>query len=133
MEFWQYQRKACKTFKEHKILNPAQAELLDWCMGLAGEAGEVCELVKHNIFHEEQPDKMKLTMELGDVLWYISAIAQSQDIPLGACAALNIVKLEHRHGGKYSHDTSRDRHTSEKRLEDMDIYRTIKNDIEGEE
>jgi len=52
LEFGSYQRAASGTFKVHEVLTPEQAELLDWSMGLAGETGEVCELVTHLVSDE---------------------------------------------------------------------------------
>ena len=65
---------------------------------LAGEAGEVCEkLGKHirdNIPREEV--KIQLTDELGDVLWYINALAVEFGIDLDHVATRNIDKLKSR-------------------------------------
>ena len=130
MNFDKYQLAASGTFKEHIALTPGKAELLDWSMGLAGETGEVCELVKHVVFHNEPADKMKLAKELGDVLWYVSAIAKSQDIELSACAVLNIAKLAHRYENGYAHGASKERHDKETRFEDTSIYQGLKLIIE---
>lgn len=65
---------------------------------LAGETGEVCEkLGKHirdNIPREEV--KIKLIDELGDVLWYINALAVEFGIDLDHVATRNIDKLKSR-------------------------------------
>lgn len=132
MDFEGYQTLAAGTFKEHRTLTPDEAELLDWSMGLPGETGEVCELIKHHIFHNEPLNKMKVAKELGDVQWYIAAIAKSLGISMQDVAELNLAKLAHRHRGKYSHKTSADRHGQEERFEDTDIYKTLKFRITGE-
>lgn len=124
-DFNRYQEAATKTFKEHQPLNPHQARLLDWTVGLSGEVGEVSELVKHYVFHKEQTNPIELAKEIGDVLWYLSAICATTGIPLEACADLNIAKLQHRHGGNYSHSTSAGRHEQEAKFTDTDIYKTI--------
>jgi len=132
LEFEGYQRAASGTFKVHEMLTPEQAELLDWSMGLAGETGEVCELIKHHVFHKEPLDRMKVAKELGDVLWYISAVAKSLGISLDVIAELNLSKLAHRHLGKYSHTNSADRHGKENRFETTEHYLALRSVIEGD-
>jgi len=75
---------------------------------------------------------MKVAKELGDVLWYVSAIAKSLDIPLSAIAELNIAKLSHRHSGVYTHSTSADRHAREDRFEDTVHFLALRNIIMGD-
>jgi NTP pyrophosphatase (non-canonical NTP hydrolase) len=131
MEFKNYQEGTTKTFKPHRELTTKEAEILDWAIGLPGEVGEVSELIKHNIFHNEPIDKMKLAKEIGDVLWYVAALCKSYDIPMDACAALNLAKLEHRHGGSFSFANSADRHAREEKFEETNIYKELKSAILG--
>jgi len=71
-------------------------------LGLAGEAGEVANIVKKiqrdhgGVINEEIRTKLK--DELGDVLWYISACADELGISLDEIAAFNVNKLAKRHG-----------------------------------
>lgn len=128
--FNEYQYEASRTFKPTKELTSEQVRLLDWSTGLGGEAGEVLDLVKHAVFHNETFDKMALAKELGDVLWYVSAIATTCDIDLGDVAALNRAKLDHRYlSGKYSEEESANRHSQENRFEDTAIYKCLKSRI----
>lgn len=125
--FNDYQYEASKTFKPTKQLMPEQVRLLDWATGLGGESGEVLDIVKHGIFHGEEFNKMELAKELGDVLWYVSAIATTCDIDLGDVAALNRAKLNHRYiSGKYSESESANRHKQENAFEDTAIYKCLK-------
>lgn len=127
-----YQKQAVKTFKPHTPLNAHQARLLNWALGLSGETGEVVELIKHNVFSDEPLDKMKLAKELGDILWYVSAMAETNDIKLSAIAELNANKLAHRYGGDtYSDSACRDRHEAETRFEDTFIYKCMEAKILG--
>jgi len=69
-------------------------------LGLAGETGEVCEKVK-KIFRDKQgifskTDREELVKELGDVLWYITAIAFEIGSNLTQVAEGNIRKLSSR-------------------------------------
>lgn len=42
--------------------------------GLAGEAGEVLDALKKGVFHQHGIDKVSLTKEIGDLMWYLSGI-----------------------------------------------------------
>lgn len=51
-------------------------------LGIAGETGEVCDLVKKHIGHGHPLDKSKLVKELGDLLWYaVVGIAKEGALP----------------------------------------------------
>ena len=69
-------------------------------LGLAGEAGEVCEKIKkimrdHNgLPNKEQ--KQEIAKELGDVLWYVAALATELNSHLSCIADSNIQKLQSR-------------------------------------
>ena len=124
--FNQYQKESTDVFKPIKPLQPQQIRLLDWAMGLGGEAGEVLDLLKHIICHQDtQLDKMELAKELGDVLWYVSAIATTCEIDLADVAALNRAKLLHRYQGAYSVEASANRHDAERALKDTPLYRCL--------
>lgn len=125
--FNEYQQESCSTFKPAAELTPEQVHLLDWAMGLGGESGEVLDLLKHAICHKDSElDKMELAKELGDVLWYVSAIATTCKIDLADIAALNRAKLQHRYGQKYSVENSANRHEKEVALKDTSIYKCLK-------
>ena len=131
--FNEYQKESTDVFKPIKPLTPTQTRLLDWCMGLGGEAGEVLDLMKHVICHKDtQLDKMELAKELGDVLWYVSAIATTCEIDLADVAALNRAKLTHRYKGAYSVEASANRHEAEKALKDTPLYRCLASRINGD-
>lgn len=90
MTFKQYQDLARVTAiypKEQMIVYPA--------LGLAGEAGEVAEKVKKWI-RDGKLDREAIEKELGDVLWYIAAIAGDLDLDMDHVAEMNIQKLADR-------------------------------------
>lgn len=69
-------------------------------LGLAGEAGEVCEKIK-KIYRDKKgvvttEDKKELAKELGDVLWYVAALASELDLCLSEIAEVNLEKLQSR-------------------------------------
>lgn len=125
--FNEYQAESSGIFKPVKQLTPQNVRLLDWAMGLGGESGEVLDLLKHAIFHKDtELDKMELAKELGDVLWYVSAIATTTGIDMADVAALNRAKLTHRyHGGGYNVNMSANRHEREAQLKDTPWYRCL--------
>jgi NTP pyrophosphatase (non-canonical NTP hydrolase) len=100
-----YQRAACRTAP-----GPHDEKALAiYALGLAGEAGEVVELVKKHLGHGHQLDKDKLTRELGDVAWYLAVLAMSQGINLSEIAARNLAKLRERYPAGFSHEASQQR------------------------
>ena len=72
---------------------------------------------------------MKIAKEIGDVLWYLSALSESLGLNLSDEAELNLSKLEHRHGAKYGHASSADRHDREEKFEDTIIFQEIRDRI----
>lgn len=71
--------------------------LLYGSLGLAGEAGEVIEIVKKGIFHEKGIDKTHIKKELGDVLWYVALICDACRFNLDDVLEENISKLKKRY------------------------------------
>lgn len=97
MNFKDYQSEASQT-----ALYPNRLKNLEYpTLGLAGEAGEVANIVKKiqrdlgGQITEEVRGKLK--DELGDVLWYISACADELGLTLTEIAEFNVDKLAKRH------------------------------------
>jgi NTP pyrophosphatase (non-canonical NTP hydrolase) len=66
-------------------------------MGLAGEAGEVVDLLKKVHGHGKHLDKDALKKELGDVLWYAANLASLHGLALSEVAQTNVEKLRARY------------------------------------
>lgn len=66
-------------------------------IGVAGEAGEIAELAKKQIFHEHGIDREMWKKEIGDVLWYLAACCTKLGLTLEECMAHNIDKLKARY------------------------------------
>lgn len=97
MNFDEYQDAASVT-----ALYPNRLNNLEYpTLGLAGEAGEVANIVKkiQRDYGGEITDEIrkKLKDELGDVLWYISACADELGLSLEEIADFNVEKLAQRH------------------------------------
>lgn len=91
LDFNKYQELAKTT-----AIYRAEAKIMYPALGLAGEVGEVCEKVKKHIRDGRELDKEDLKKELGDVLWYLSALASDLDISLNDVAVTNYLKLKSR-------------------------------------
>lgn len=107
MNLKEYQEKARDTrFEETKGLRTGYSAL-----GLTGEAGEVADKVKKIIRGDFSLDnfdtqeemlealeahKQEIVKELGDVLWYVAAVADDLDTSLDLVAAANLEKLASR-------------------------------------
>ena len=63
------------------------------CLGLAGEVGELNDMIKKWVFHEKELDETHLKKELGDVMWYVAMMCQSMGWELDDVLQLNIDKL----------------------------------------
>ncbi len=69
-------------------------------LGLCGESGEIAEKIKkvirdnNGIISDET--KQLLVKELGDVLWYVSAISNELGVDLNTVAEVNVAKLSNR-------------------------------------
>jgi NTP pyrophosphatase (non-canonical NTP hydrolase) len=71
--------------------------ILDACLGLSGEVGELTDMVKKWIFHEAEIDMVHLKKELGDVCWYIAMFCESCGWDLDDVLQTNVDKLKARY------------------------------------
>lgn len=93
--------------------SPGSMRLASYALGVAGEAGEVAELVKKHIGHGHDLDRDKMLKELGDVLWYVTGLATLMGFTLAEVAQANIEKLLKRYPDGFSNEASRGRAPSE--------------------
>ena len=78
-------------------------------VGLAGEVGEVCEVLKKHVRDGNPIDKKNLTKELGDVLYYLTRIATAYGIEPQALMDANVEKINGRHERGTLHGSGNDR------------------------
>jgi len=105
-QFNQYQEEARRTLNTEI---DAQYILANLGMGLAGEAGEVCDYLKKVVFHGHPLDPKKVSEELGDVLWYLANVAEAAGLSLGDIAEQNIAKLRERYPNGFEQIRSQQR------------------------
>jgi len=93
MTFVEYQKQSRETaiypHKDNNLTYPV--------LGLAGEAGEICNKVKKIMRDNDgvMPSELydDLANELGDVLWYVAAVASELNLDLDTIAINNIKRL----------------------------------------
>ena len=70
------------------------------CLGMAGETGEVIEIIKKVVRDKESVvdsgDLHNLRLEIGDVLWYMTRLLNELGLTLDEVIAANVEKLTHR-------------------------------------
>ena len=89
MTFNEYQEFARST-----VMYPEDVKVVYPTLGLCGEAGEVAEKIKKHM--RDGRSLVGVGLELGDVLWYISALADDLGITLEEIAQANVDKLASR-------------------------------------
>ena len=81
---------------EKKILTEGQERLVENTLGLVGEAGEVAEKIKKLIRDSSRFQNEEIMKELGDVVFYATALANIYGRGLQEVLELNIQKLDDR-------------------------------------
>ncbi len=92
-----------EEYRQHvlRTLNPAadytkESRLTLAALGLAGESGEVVDLIKKHLFHGKPLDRDKIILELGDVRWYLESFAWVLGVGMEEIEERNIAKLKAR-------------------------------------
>lgn len=104
----EYQALAMRT--SNKDLSP-DYHLLNGALGLAGESGEIADLVKKNWMQGHELDVEHVAKELGDVCWYIAETATAIGCDLETIMKMNIEKLKKRYPDGF--DSERSQHRAE--------------------
>lgn len=105
ISFGEFQKQVSRTL-------PSLTEtegLVMGAMGLCGESGEASEIIKKFVFHEHDLDRVKLKNELGDILWYLAAMATVLGVSLEDIASQNIEKLKARYPDGWDPERSKNR------------------------
>ena len=102
----EYQKLAMTTLNK-KLSN--EQTLLNGCMGLCGESGEVIDLLKKHLSQGHDLNREKMIEEIGDVAWYIAEIAYALNVDLETVFTKNIEKLNKRYPEGFSVERSLNR------------------------
>lgn len=105
-----YQRQAGKTARQHYSFDDGRhSRIAVASMGLAGETGELIDMLKKWIGHGHELNLSEVEKELGDIIWYVSEIATTLDLHLSDITSKNLDKLAARYPEGFSEERSRNR------------------------
>lgn len=100
MNLEEYGEKALTTLSTNYAYGNVDAQMMGQVLGLAGESGEILEKFKKILRDKAgvvtEEDKSEIIKELGDVLWYVNAVAHLLGSDLDHVATANIEKLASR-------------------------------------
>lgn len=101
MGYSYYDTESSKPFNysewvENKIVTEGTERLMENTLGLMGEAGEVAEKIKKMIRDDTRFTPYEIVKELGDVVFYATALANYYGSSLNEMLMLNIDKLDSR-------------------------------------
>ena len=94
MNFQDYQEISGRTAADPETHGMSVAA---YAMGLAGEAGELVDLLKKDLFQGQPATFHEIESEAGDVLWYLANLCRVNGIDLQRVAENNLVKLQKRY------------------------------------
>lgn len=92
LNFVEYAQFVQKCFSENDT-GSFKLNLINCCMGLSGESGELTDAVKKMIFHGKQTNISTLVSEAGDQLFYLTAFILLLEVPLSDIIKANKAKL----------------------------------------
>jgi NTP pyrophosphatase (non-canonical NTP hydrolase) len=92
---------ACDEYQDFvTALN--QAGFQATCLGLAGECGELLDAIKKRDYHGVEITKDTIEDELGDVLFYVVALASAEGLNIADVMKRNTAKLKARYPRGYT-------------------------------
>ena len=96
----------CLTFKEYEEV--ALSTKVGWCkneilyplIGFCGETGEVADKIKKVLRDKDgnfsENDRIEILKEIGDTLWYMTALCQDLGYSIETAANINLAKVTKR-------------------------------------
>jgi NTP pyrophosphatase (non-canonical NTP hydrolase) len=81
---------------EGKIMTEGETRLIENTLGLIGESGEIAEKIKKLLRDNTKVEAQDIIKELGDVAFYLTALANYFGSSLQEVLELNIIKLNDR-------------------------------------
>lgn len=84
-------------------------KVLNCCLGLSGETGEITDHFKKSMFQEHNLDILKVEEEIGDLMWYIANLCNVLNLNLENVLQENIDKLKKRYPDGFDKEKSTNR------------------------
>lgn len=81
---------------EGKIMTEGETRLIENTLGLIGESGEIAEKIKKLLRDNTKVEAQDIIKELGDVAFYLTALANYFGSSLDEVLKLNMIKLNDR-------------------------------------
>ena len=90
------------------LMEDDAVDMIHAALGLAGESGEVVDMIKKAVINGNPGTdfRVKLALEIGDVMFYIQMLLMSQNLTMEEVLAANITKLRKRYPEGYSDQAS---------------------------
>lgn len=108
MTFNEFQKGVLRTASTTCMANKENMRL-NAVLGMAGESGELVDLIKKEMFQGHPYDREHFIKEVGDVLFYAALAAEALDTTLEEIAIINNRKLWERYPDGFSTDRSLNR------------------------
>ena len=102
----EYQKLAMRT--SNRGISP-DYHILNGALGLAGESGEVADMVKKHLMQGHELDRVHVAKELGDTCWYIAETATAIGYDMETIMQMNIDKLKKRYPEGFDSERSQHR------------------------
>ena len=112
MDFNDYQVAALNTSGAYGVGETDNRKVLS-ALCLAGEVGELCNLIKKMVAHGHDIPSERIADELGDILWYVAEVATANGLVLEDVARQNITKLHDRYPDGFNKEASVNREESD--------------------
>jgi NTP pyrophosphatase (non-canonical NTP hydrolase) len=113
MNLEDYGIQAISTLTPGHSYGDISPQLMAQVLGLVGESGEVAEKIKKIVRDKggviSSDDRAELIKELGDILWYINAVAHLLDSDITQVASQNLEKVLSRKARGTSHGSGDNR------------------------
>ena len=93
MSLEDYKNEQLKTYPRRKF----EENLIDFGLGVSGEAGEISDEIKKIIFHKKELDINNLIEEIGDNIWYLFSLCYLLNIDIETVFYKNIKKIRERY------------------------------------
>ncbi|HEY3993734.1 MAG TPA: nucleoside triphosphate pyrophosphohydrolase family protein [Ktedonobacteraceae bacterium] len=105
MEHAEYAKEVHRTcsIEDHRELLTLTA------LGIAGEAGEVVDIIKKVLYHAHELDTSELCKEMGDLFWYMTLLCETVGLTLDNVMQANVEKLRQRYPAGFDAQRSQKR------------------------